>query len=200
MSSNPKQQSHRYAQFLGEVDEDDDEGELGARRAHDATAEPSEKLVNKDMNWLSHKATGPGVPVQKQMSRELHEESIFEESTRAAGARPSKQSLQEAPMNSSQLDFISKYGVLVDPPTTSRTQEGARISMVEQNYFEGQYFSAEMYRRWTRMKFQDKMKMKIEKILQERTAVDGYIKEMEERQRQRLASEEEQFRRLSLAQ
>jgi len=50
------------------------------------------------------------------------------------------------------------------------------------------------------MKFQDKMKMKIEKILQERTAVDGYIKEMEERQRQRLASEEEQFRRLSLAQ
>jgi hypothetical protein len=69
----------------------------------------------------------------------------------------------------------------VDPPTTSRTQEAARVSMVEQNYFEGQCFAAETYRRWTRMKCHDKIKMKIEKMLQERTAVDGYIREMEER-------------------
>ena len=138
------------------------------------------------MNWLSHKATGSDLPVQKQMSRELHEQN-----KRSAGASPSKQSHREAPMNSNKLDFISKYGVLVDPPTTSRTQEGARVSMVEQNYFEGQYFAAATYRRWTRMKFHDKIKMKIEKMLQERTAVDGYIRAMEERQRQQLASEEE---------
>ena len=147
------------------------------------------------MNLLSLKATGPDVSVQKQMSRELHEANI-----RPVGARPLRQSLEEAPMNSSKLDFISKYGVLVDLPTTSRTQERARVSMVEQNYFEGQHFAAETYQRWTRMKFQDKIQMKIEKMLQERTAVDGYIKDMEERQRQQLASEEEQFRRLSLAQ
>lgn len=103
-------------------------------------------------------------------------------------------------MNTNKLDFISKYGVLVDPPTTNRMQKGASVSMVEQNYCEGQYFADEMYRKWTRMKFQDKLAMKIERMLRERTAVDEYIKEMEERRRQQLASEEEQFRRLSLAQ
>ena len=133
---------------MEKVDVDDDEGEPGAKQADDATAEPSKKLVNEKMNLLSHKATGPSFPGQKQMSQELHEQSKS-----ATGARSTKQSLQKAPMSSSNLDFISKYGVLVDPPTASRTQEGARVSIVEQNYFEGQCFSAEIYRRWTRMKF-----------------------------------------------